>query len=713
MRCGGQEIDVPHLKATRLGLELLSGDGDRVPLRDFDLELREGEALAIVAADPALAAGLLRAVCGRIESEVGGILIDGREMHRGDPRLVLLGPRPEGIGLRRVLGYLRGAAARAGGRDLAPRALERWVRHCLHLAGGDDLAGQRLNALCAASAARVQLARALACEASILFFDHVFDGLDEVACRQAIDLVLELQHRLSCSMVFATADPEQAVLFADRVLCLSGPPNELRLDWLEVDLIRPRARLDLVRAGSTQQALQELRRLLGDRDREARAASAPQRAAGGRREAVVKMADWVSARQPRSGKRLEKSAVALGFVPLVDCAPLAIALEEGFFAAAGLEVTLSRESSWSNVQDKVSLGLLDGAQMPAAMPLAASLTPGAVPLLSGLALGRNGNAVTVSGALHECLMQGDLLAEDCNAVATAHALAAEVTRRRQAQLRPLVFAVVSPHSCHNYLLRYWLACGGIDPDRDVKLLVVPPPQMVGYLGSGMIDGFCAGEPWNTVAEHEGIGRILLASSEIWHNHPEKVLGVTRAWAEAHPNSHKALMRALLDACWWLDKEENRTAACEILAQGRYVNVAPELLLQSLGERSGEGRAGQVFHAGGANFPWQSQAAWLLSQMVRWGQVRLPADPRPVCAASFRSDLYLAAAAFGDAQPADDWKAEGAHAGPWQAPGRDRPVELGPDLFMDGRVLADWQLAEFLAGDRIPTARPAATADHAA
>ncbi len=704
---------MPHLKATRLSVELPSGDAGRIALRGFDLELREGESLAIVAADPVLSSGLLRTICGRIESEAGGILIDGREMQRGDRRLALLGPRPEGIGLRRVLGYLRSAAARTGGRDLAPRALERWVRHCLHLAGGDDLAGHRLKALCAASAARVQLARALACEASILFFDRVFDGLDEVACRQLIDLVLELQHRLSCSMVFATAEPEQAVLFADRVLCLSGAPNELHLDWLEVDLIRPRARLDLARTGSTQQALQELRRLLGDGESGTRAARAQQQAASGRSEAVVKMADWVSARQPRSGKRLEKCDISLGFVPLVDCAPLAVALEEGFFAAAGLEVTLSRESSWSNVQDKVSLGLLDGAQMPAAMPLAASLTPGAVPLLSGLALGRNGNAVTVSGPLHERLMQGGLPADDCNASATAHALAAEVARRRQARQRPLVFAVVSPHSCHNYLLRYWLACGGIDPDRDLKLLVIPPPQMVGYLGSGMIDGFCAGEPWNTVAEHDGVGHILLASREIWHGHPEKVLGVTRAWAEAHPNSHKALMRALLDACWWLDKEDNRAAACEILAQGRYVNVAPELLLQSLGERCGEGRAGQVFHAGAANFPWQSQAAWLLSQMVRWGQLRLPVDPRPVCAASFRSDLYLAAAAFGDAQPVDDWKVEGAHAGPWQAPGRDRPVELGSDLFMDGRVLADWQLAEFLAGDRIPAARTSTTADHAA
>ena len=428
---------------------------------------------------------------------------------------------------------------------------------------------------------------------------------------------------------------------------------------------------------------------------------------------MIQLADWVSTQSQRTGKRLEKTELALGFVPLVDCAPLAIALEEGFFEAAGLSVRLSRESSWSNVSDKVALGLLDGAQMLAAQPLATAMTPNATPIVTALSLGRNGNAITVSNELHRRLAGDDEDAPPPDALQAARGLADEVARRRRGKRRQLVLAVVSPYSTHNYLLRYWLACGGVDPERDVRMLVVPPQQMVGYLGAGMIDGFCAGEPWNSVAEADGLGRVLVASRQVWDNHPEKVLGVTRAWAEANPNTHRALMRALMDACWWLDKADNRPGACEILARGRYVNVEAELLQASLGEAPGGGRGGQLFHAGAANFPWHSHAAWLVSQMARWGQCRLPGDLDKLCAASYRTDLYLEATAFGDAQPESAWKAEGAHPGEWEMAGRDRPVVLGADLFMDGRTFDGRDVAAYLAQDAIPAARPAVTADHAA
>ncbi|MCB1908179.1 MAG: ABC transporter substrate-binding protein [Rhodocyclaceae bacterium] len=706
---------MPVFIATRLSLTLESPGETPCALQDFDLTLGDGETLAIVATEPWLVSALLRALAGTPAADTGGLLVDGRETAAGDPRIELIGPRPDGFGMRKVTRYLGRAASATVGRHLAPRGLEDWARHCLHLAGADDLAELRLRALGPTSAVRVQLARAIASGAPLLYFDRVFDGLDEVACRQSIDLMLELQQRLSCSMVFATEDVEQAVLFADRVLHVERRGRKLVWQFIDVNLLRPRARLDLLRGDATVELLTRLRRLLG-------LPEAPRPDAGsGAGEArndragpeVIQLADWVSSQPQRTGKRLEKTELALGFVPLVDCAPLAIALEEGFFEAAGLHVRLSRESSWSNVGDKVALGLLDGAQMLCAQPLASAMTVGATPIVTALALGRNGNAITVSNELHRRLVGDDDEAPPPDAMQAARALADEVARRRQARRRQLVLAVVSLHSTHNYLLRYWLACGGVDPDHDVRMLVVPPQQMVGYLGTGMIDGFCAGEPWNSVAEADGLGRVLLASRQIWDNHPEKVLGVTRAWAEANPNSHRALLRALMDACWWLDKADNREAACEILARGRYVNVNVELLRASLGEAPGGGRAGQVFHAGAANFPWHSHAAWLVSQMVRWGQCHLPKDVRKLCAASYRTDLYLDATAFGDAQPEHEWKAEGSHGGEWQMEGRDRPVTLGADLFMDGRSLADWDLDAYLAEDAIPACRPGETADHAA
>ena len=169
---------------------------------------------------------------------------------------------------------------------------------------------------------------------------------------------------------------------------------------------------------------------------------------------------------------------------MVDCAPLAIALEEGFFEAAGLSVRLSRESSWSNVSDKVALGLLDGAQMLSAQPLASAMAPNATPIVTALALGRNGNAVTVSNELYARLVGDDEEAPVPDALDLARALADEVERRRRGKRRQIALAVVSPHSTHNYLLRYWLACGGVDPESDVRMLIVPPQQMVGYLGAG-------------------------------------------------------------------------------------------------------------------------------------------------------------------------------------------------------------------------------------
>ena len=707
---------MPEFIATRLSLDLVAPGQRPCALTDFDLTLSDGESLAIVGTEPWLASALTRALAGQVPSDSGGLLVEGRELAAGDPRLALIGARPDGFVLRRVTGYLGRIAAATVGRHLAPKGLDDWARHCLHLAGADDLAEMRLRGLSAASAARVQLARAIACGASLLFFDRVFDELDEVACRQSIDLMLELQNRLSCSMVFATDDVEQAVLFADRVLCVERRGRGLAWQSVEVDLLRPRARLDLQRGDATHEVLTRLRRQLGHVDEPHEDVASDPSGAGVRAtdtQSVIQLADWVSTQPQRTGKRLEKTELALGFVPLVDCAPLAIALEEGFFEAAGLSVRLSRESSWSNVSDKVALGLLDGAQMLSAQPLASAMAPNATPIVTALALGRNGNAVTVSNELYARLVGDDEEAPVPDALDLARALADEVERRRRGKRRQIALAVVSPHSTHNYLLRYWLACGGVDPESDVRMLIVPPQQMVGYLGAGMIDGFCAGEPWNSVAEADGLGRVLVATRQIWRNHPEKVLGVSRAWAEAHPNSHRALLRALMDACWWLDKADNRAAACEILARGRYVNVEAELLLGSLGELPGSGRAGQLFHAGAANFPWHSHAAWLLSQMVRWGQCHLPEDVRKLCTACYRTDLYLEAAAFGDAQPERAWKAEGSHADGWEMEGRERPVALGPDRFMDGRILADWDLAAYLAEDSIPAGRPAVTADHAA
>jgi ABC-type nitrate/sulfonate/bicarbonate transport system substrate-binding protein len=389
----------------------------------------------------------------------------------------------------------------------------------------------------------------------------------------------------------------------------------------------------------------------------------------------------------------EKPAISLGFIPLTDCAPLAIAQEKGFFGQHGLEVELSREASWANIRDKVALNALDGAQMLAPMPIAATLGSGLLeqPTITAFSLSLNGNAITVSNALYErlCAVDAQAMAQ---AHTTAQALRQLIQADRQAGRPPLSFAMVYPFSSHNFQLRLWLASAGIDPDRDVRIIVIPPPHMVANLASGTIDGYCVGEPWNSRAVREGLGRILISGYQIWNNSPEKVLGVKQSWAEQNPATHRALLMALLEACQWLEDAAHLPEAAEILAGDAYINTAPEDISPSL---SGNLRFSQdgaavhlpdfsVFHRYAANFPWRSHAQWLIRQMQRWGQIDPQLPAAELAARIYRPDIYREAAqALGIPVPAQDYKAEGLHAGPWQLATAGQPITMGADLLLDG------------------------------
>jgi nitrate/nitrite transport system substrate-binding protein len=312
------------------------------------------------------------------------------------------------------------------------------------------------------------------------------------------------------------------------------------------------------------------------------------------------------------------------------------------------------------------------------------------PVGTALALGLGGNAITVSLELLRSME-----AEGPDALASpagrAQALAAVVARRRAAGAPPLRLATVFPFSMHAYELRYWLASAGIAPDRDVRLLVVPPPRMVAALETGAIDGFCVGEPWSTVAVLRGSGAVALATHEIWNHAPEKVLGVARDWAERFPETHRALLRALLRAARWCDEPEHRPELARLLAARGYVEAPLEALLPSLvGElRVGGGEVRRipdfhVFHRFAAGFPWRSHAAWILAQMLRWGQLEKPIDVRAAAAEVYWTELHREAAAeVGVPCPASDEKVEGIHAATWRVPAGGGEILLGSDLFLDG------------------------------
>ena len=342
---------------------------------------------------------------------------------------------------------------------------------------------------------------------------------------------------------------------------------------------------------------------------------------------------------------LEKTELDLGLIALVDGAPLIVARERGFFADEGLSVRLVRQASWAAVRDLVESGVLDGAHMLAAMPLASTLglSGRRVPMAAPLSLSINGNGVTLSCALAE-EVDAMRAGNDGDTLATARALREAIVRRRGAGLPPPTFGVVFQHSSHNYMLRYWLAAGGVDPDRDVRLLVVPPPQMITYLTARRIDGYCVGAPWNRLAEHLGVGRVVANGYDIWNNAPEKVLAVTDDWAARHPQTLRALLRALIRAAAWLRSPVNHAEAAYWLSNPEAVNAPASVIEDALATGADVNGLGPTFDRYAASFPWRSHARWTLSQMRRWGQIGGDVDIAATADAVYRSDLFREAAA---------------------------------------------------------------------
>jgi len=388
----------------------------------------------------------------------------------------------------------------------------------------------------------------------------------------------------------------------------------------------------------------------------------------------------------------EKPQLNIGFIPLTDCATLVAARELGLFARHGLDVTLSRESTWSSIRDKVAVGVLDAAHMLAPMSLAATLgiDPIARPMVTAMSLGLNGNAITVSNEMHSRMHEADPQAMQSRTTC-ARALRAVIESNRRAGCQPLTFATVFPVSSHNYQLRYWMAFGGVDPDRDVRLVIVPPPQMVDALAAGQIDGYCVGEPWNEMAVARKLGHVLLTGYELWNNSPEKVLGVTADWAEQHPRTHLALIAALIEAARWVDQPEHRLDVAKMLSEPQYVGAPLEVMKMSMtGTFQYDANSlpqrvpdFNVFYRYAATFPWRSHAIWFMTQMARWGQIDARQPMRHVAEQVYRPRIYRAAAAMlGIECPMANLKTEGTHDALYTlATGRGE-LTMGPDRLID-------------------------------
>jgi two-component system, oxyanion-binding sensor len=324
----------------------------------------------------------------------------------------------------------------------------------------------------------------------------------------------------------------------------------------------------------------------------------------------------------------------LGFVRLCDAAPLVAARELGLFAAEGLRVELVAMASWAETRDRLVAGDVEGAHCLAALPLAmqAGLYGGGAGLATAFTLNHYGNAISVSPAL-----------------AAAGAGLAALARLRRDQGRPLTLAAVFPLSKHHYELRHWLIGQGLDPEGDVRIVVVPPAQVARGLQRGSLDGFCVGEPWNTRARLDGCGVPVATSRSLGLPGTEKVLAVRPDWLESP--AHAATLRALDRAARWLGGADNAAPAAELLAP--YLGRPPAELLPALAGRfpppSGA-QPGEFVRFHGINCPDPAHGEWYLRQMQAAGQLPHEARVGEIAARAFRPDVYRRAIAASPGDP---------------------------------------------------------------
>lgn len=352
----------------------------------------------------------------------------------------------------------------------------------------------------------------------------------------------------------------------------------------------------------------------------------------------------------------ETTAIRFGIIALTDCSSIVMAHELGLFKKYGIESTVSKEASWAVIRDRLSLGENQATHMLYGMPYASTMGLFGAPkkpMIIPFAINHNGQAIT----LHiKYLGRG---------VKQPQQLKPVVEEAKQ-KGSPLTFAMTFPPGTHAMWVRYWLGAGGINPDKDISLITIPPPQMVANLKVDKMDGLCVGEPRNARAVFDKIGYTVITSQKIWKDHPEKVLAFTEEFAEKNPKTVRATLRAMIEASQYVDSLENREKVADVVSQPQYINCPKEVILGRLLGKYDYGNGGPVeedpdymtFFVRHTNFPWKSHGVWWLSQFRRWGMVQGPPDYDGLVNRVHRPDVYRAVAKeMGVEAPAEDFKTE--------------------------------------------------------
>jgi bicarbonate transport system ATP-binding protein len=575
-------------------------NGDRyVALKGIGLEIQQGEFVSLIGHSGCGKSTLLNMVAGLDLPTDGMVLLDGAEILRPGPdRMVVF----QNYSLLPWMSVRQNIALAVNNvlSHLSPQERQAIVEEHIDLVGLRHAADKPPDQLSGGMKQRVAIARALAIRPKLLLLDEPFGALDALTRGNLQEQLMKICDQNQVTAIMVTHDVDEAILLSDRVVMLTNGPESAIGQILPVDIPRPCRRMEVVNHPNYYSYRSEIIYFLNQQKQ------------------IKKLRARKQGAIARHG--LEKVNLEIGFVPLVACAPLAIAQEKGFFAHHGLEeVHLVRGTSWRGIQDGIAGGYLDAAQMPAGMPIwltAGGMDGKSLPIVSSLTMNRNGNAITLDKKFYQQGVQSlnDLKRMLLETPANRH-----------------TFGMVHPASMHNLLLRYWLASGGIDPEKDVSITTLPPAQMLANLQAGNIDGYCVGEPWNIRASVEGIGYTIATDLEVWDGHPGKVLGVREDWSRAYPNTHVALVKALLEACRYCADENNQPEIREILARGEYLSTEMEFI--HLGnpdhhyvcglKSSPYDHVHHLFFGDGVNRPSRTEHLWMMTQMARWGDIPFP------------------------------------------------------------------------------------------
>ncbi|MCX5953929.1 MAG: nitrate ABC transporter ATP-binding protein [Cyanobacteria bacterium] len=603
----------------------LKEGGHYIALKDIDLEIREGEFVSLIGHSGCGKSTLLNLLAGLTQASSGGILIDGREVSEPGPDRMVVFQNYSLLPWQTV----RQNVALAVNSVMAASSLaerKQTIDRSIAMVGLSHAADKLPAELSGGMKQRVAIARALSIRPRLLLLDEPFGALDALTRGNLQQQLMQICQEAGVTTVMVTHDVDEALLLSDRVVMMTNGPEAEIGQILNVPFARPRQRLEVIEhpnyyhlRGELIGFLHQQRRLRQHRSRVAAASS------------VDRSQDNITALPPaRSQGPRRAETIRIGFLPGLDIAPLALALDQGLFDRAAIEVMPVPFARWDRLEAKLLEGDLQVAITSATTPLALNLGLGGRspwPAITPMTVSRNGNALCIARSL---LAQGI---------------------RRRADLRqwllnrgqPLTLAVPELGSMAELLLRHWLAAGGIDPEHQVRFTPLSPMTMAGGLRTQQIDGFIAGRYRVAEAVEDRQGYVLATDLDIWSGHPEKVITCSEGWAAGHPGALDALGAGLMKAAERCDDGGKRPELIKTLSQNQWLGRRAEIALQRQFDYGNDEKPQALlqfnrYHFDRSHIPNRAEGAWILSQFSRWGWCPFPSNRLELLGQIYRPDL---------------------------------------------------------------------------